>query len=296
MSDNPKRLFVFGNLKGGTGKTECALTLITALDGLGVDVEYGEVDEVRRLSEVLSEKKAPLVSLKTAPEEVSGFAIEQLQELMNPLVRLVEQDVSVLDLGANIPDRFIEWAESSMLKDVADMEGTRLTFVSVTTSDGNSIYPGLKFIRQAWDLFGNDADYAIISNDISGGGNIDLRTNSVTADEIAEIEGYIKNLATINIPNCPPTKSISFARNSFISIYELLEMIEKTREKVIAGENIDVPFTRAIDLNAHPSKAEKKLYLNQQLIHVKKWIKAAHEAMIEGLDLETLKEARERAA
>ena len=83
-----KRMYVFGNLKGGTGKTECALSLITALDRLVIDFEYGEVDEVRRLSAVMGDKKKPLVSLQTVPKEISGFATEQLQELMNPLVRL----------------------------------------------------------------------------------------------------------------------------------------------------------------------------------------------------------------
>lgn len=286
---NQKRMYIFGNLKGGVGKSECALSLITALDSLGVDYDYGEIDEVRRLSAILGDKKEPKVSLRTSPDVVSGFAQEHLEQFMNPVVSLVESQVSVLDLGANVSGKFLEWADNSGLIFEAELANTRITFVSVTTHDSTSITPASLFIQKAFSIFKDKADYVLLYNDIAGGA--DGSRDAAEENKLNAINQK-SSFKTVSIRNCPPTKSVLFSRGKGLSIYEVHDMIDSVKNLLVQNTDISETkfnkFVEAIDLEAHKTAPEKRLYLNQQLMHIRKWIADTHNELISELDLETL--------
>ena len=97
------KLFITQNTKGGVGKTEVATLLTTILDEAKMDWEYGEIDEFRKLGIWLSEKKQPLVSIKPAPDMSKELkSIEDYKRFFNPVLELLEHQVSVLDLGGSV--------------------------------------------------------------------------------------------------------------------------------------------------------------------------------------------------
>lgn len=283
------KLYIFGSLRGGCGKTECSLSAITALDSQGIDVDFGEIDEVRRLSEILTTKEA-MVAIKSSPSLVSHMTNESMIEFFNPVAALLDVPHAVLDLGANVSDRLIEWGEMSDLPEMAEDSDCKISFFGVSTTDGTSFSSAVRFLKQSYNLMGDAADYVLIVNDIAGVPNFDVETNPVTADEIKEMRKIMK-LGIIYMPHCPPTKAVNFARTSRQSIYEIYAQLMEVKTILARkGDPMEIKKLKTFldelglaDLQTH---AEKRLFINQQTKHVANWIKAAHGAILAGLGIE----------
>ena len=133
MSEN-KQLYVVGNLVGGVGKTEISALIFTTLDkqlGGFENIEYGDIDNAKRLSKIIKQKN-PIAQIDATMKDPSGWAQEALDNQYNPCVNLTESDFGVLDLGANVAGSWLDWAKRTNFLEEAQDEDMGITIVAVS--------------------------------------------------------------------------------------------------------------------------------------------------------------------
>lgn len=287
---HPKNtLYISCSDKGGVGKSEICLLAITAMDRADIDFEYGEIDEVRKLSLVLGEKKPPAVSLKTSPKMDDKMrSQEDYIEFFNPVAELFMHPVSVLDLGGGVSTKFMEWAKASDLPEVIQDLDVRPVFMAIATPDALSFMSAVSTLRANNLLFRQSADYVLVLNDISGAGFQVITESPSMSKEIKNLQETM-GVRIIHIPHLPSNKVMTYARAYHLSAYEAWGIGTEVLNALRLGED----FTRNNSLNAFvdgvgatsKSRPEMRLFLSQQMKSIGTWITEAQASIYDGLNL-----------
>ena len=296
-SPQQNTLYISCSDKGGVGKSEVCLLTITALDRAGIDFDYGEIDEIRRLSMVLDEKKTPLVSLKTSPKiDDQMRSQEDYIEFFNPVAALFSSPVSVLDLGGGVSTKFIEWAKISDLPEVLEDLDVRPCFMAIATPDALSFMAAVSTLRTTNLLFRDRADYVLVLNDILGAGFEIINDSPSMKKELDNLKETM-GVRIIQIPHLKANKIITYARAYHYSAYEAWGMGTQVLNALKSGDDISTDNT----LNAfiqgigagEKSRPELRLFLSQQLKTIGQWITQSQRAIADGLMLSRHQEGRD---
>ncbi len=276
--------------KGGVGATEMAINLILAMIAKGQKPGVAELDQVNRLSSVLGPDYVNL-SIKATPDLKDQLKTRSaLLALCDPMYALAyEHDHVVFDVGANgASDIFRSWAEQSELRYIAKDDGNTFEFVVPITAENSSLVSGYNEIVENHALFGADARYYLVRNDLTGDGFETMEGQSFWKSiqrlqkeidlTILDVGHLHSDLATIG-----KTRGKSMAQMRQIG----KALLDNANNKAGLGTDKDMIETaKGLGIYDGQQLQAQKLLITRQLRDLDKWLNATRKALypIHGYD------------
>lgn len=280
---NSKQAFFFGTDKGGVGKTEVAMQTIFSLDEAGLSPKVAEVDSVRRLSMIMPSKV-------NASIEVTADLLGRLEDdgsartFFAPLLSVLSQDdggSAVVDLGATVSGQVLDWIDAMDVGEEMEEGGFRPVFVGVTAPESSSLSGAVRYIRRAQEICGDQADYVLALNDLTGSGFAFLDRDGEAKTALEKL-GHRFSVQRITIPHAKRTKLISIARRAGWGIHEAWQLANDLHIAVknSAPLNEQQKFLFAeLGLDVLGTKPERTLALKFEVRAAQKWLLEARVAV-----------------
>lgn len=281
-----KYMYVALSSKGGTGKTLTSLSTILTLRDIIAnknDMMIAEVDTVKKLSLILEENEVD-ISLK-----VDANLLKQLsdplsaEKFFSKLSALFESPVSLVDLGANLADPFLNWLCSDDVVELMQDEEVTPVFLAVSSPDFTALTSANDALIRAYETFKDDGVYVFVENNSTGAGFQIFEPNSTyqTIKNNLETLGGI----TLAIPHAPATALMNFGTQKSLSIYETYTIAELLSQTISQKEDYTShaglnEMAEHLGLNKMETRAEKRITLKTEIKVLANWIREVRESIL----------------
>ena len=286
-----KYMYIALSSKGGTGKTLTSLSTILTLRDIMEnrnDLMLAEVDTVKKLSIILGEGDVD-ISLK-----VDANLLKQLSDPLSAekyfarLSALFESNVSLVDLGANLAEPFLNWFCSDEVVELIKDEGITPVFLAVSSPDFTALTSANDALINAYETFKDNAFYVFVENNSTGSGFNIFEPN----DTYQTIKSNLENLGgvTLSIPHAPATTLINYGTQKSLSLYETYTIAELLAQTIsqkgdyTSHEGLNEMAER-LGLNAMETRAEKRITLKTEIKVLANWIREVRENILNSVPM-----------
>lgn len=222
------------NDKGGVGKSLTDLVLIESLrrHGLRSKIAVIEVDHERKLSRFLESRGDKVDVTLAASAGLAAAAKDRtaLESHFDPVYSAQTAGHSITDLGANVTSAKMEWERLSDVPEAMIEEGVWKIFAVPVTPDVAAIDAGFRALRAAVDLYGKNASYFFVLNDINGDGFTACRNGQVFK-ELAKLESAV-GLKIVEIPFSSSRLVQDYGNLAYMSPMDVYDQADTIAEKL----------------------------------------------------------------
>ena len=188
------------NQKGGTGKTVTSslfASLVAEVKGEWprlVEIDRPRLDRALGVDGLVKTIEPGADPSRLAEDPELAF------DLFHPVYDELCCGPAVVDVGANVMDAFLAWAEESGLPQAIQDDNIAPLFAFVASPDPNALTDALNGYEGVRELFGSNAAYLFVLNDADGSGFGMFRDLKVW--ERLETEQNLGRADIVELPHC----------------------------------------------------------------------------------------------